>query len=128
MSEYVNSARECVTLESLSTETGNKDFTAIEMFIDHGEDLAVKGATYIFKIVEVVPDPSSSLKCWYLSCAFKMTRKALSPHDVASTDSSFHLWAKKRAFDLDERLFCVASLDVGVYMTSLHSQEFAPYR
>jgi hypothetical protein len=35
---------ECVTLETLSTETGSKEFIAVGTTIDRGEDLAVKGA------------------------------------------------------------------------------------
>lgn len=41
--EYVN-ALECVTLETLSTESGSRDFIAVGTTIDRGEDLAVKGA------------------------------------------------------------------------------------
>lgn len=35
---------ECVTLETLSTESGQKEFIAVGTTIDRGEDLAVKGA------------------------------------------------------------------------------------
>lgn len=41
--EFVNSLQ-CVTLETQSTETGNKDFIAVGTTINRGEDLAVKGA------------------------------------------------------------------------------------
>jgi cleavage and polyadenylation specificity factor subunit 1 len=41
--EFVTSL-ECVTLETLSTETGIKEFIAVGTTIDRGEDLAVKGA------------------------------------------------------------------------------------
>jgi cleavage and polyadenylation specificity factor subunit 1 len=33
-----------VTLETLSTETGNKESIAVGTIIDRGEDLAMKGA------------------------------------------------------------------------------------
>jgi hypothetical protein len=33
-----------VTLETLSTDTGSKEFIAVGTTIDRGEDLAVKGA------------------------------------------------------------------------------------
>jgi len=59
--EFVNSLA-CVALETLSTESGHKDFIAVGTTIDRGEDLAVKGATYVFEIVEVVPDPVSDMK------------------------------------------------------------------
>jgi len=76
-----------VTLETSSTESGTKDFIAVGTTINRGEDLAVKGAvgvffllfgntlsppvhnvnpqTYIFEVVEVVPDPNSRSKRWY---------------------------------------------------------------
>jgi cleavage and polyadenylation specificity factor subunit 1 len=73
-----------VTLETASTETGTKDYVAVGTTIDRGEDLATKGCvstafsrvsglrlitstiqTYIFEIVEVVPDPSQNPKRWY---------------------------------------------------------------
>ena len=76
-----------MTLETSSTESGTKDFIAIGTTINRGEDLAVKGAvgafffflantllppvynvslqTYIFEVVEVVPDPNSRSKRWY---------------------------------------------------------------
>jgi hypothetical protein len=41
--EFVTSL-ECVTLETLSTDTGSKEFIAVGTTIDRGEDLAVKGA------------------------------------------------------------------------------------
>lgn len=74
-----------MTLETSSTESGTKDFIAVGTTINRGEDLAVKGAvgvspcrvhvlgeaynvnlqTYIFEVVEVVPDPNSKSKRWY---------------------------------------------------------------
>ena len=41
--EFVNSLA-CVPLETLSTESGHKDFIAVGTTINRGEDLAVKGA------------------------------------------------------------------------------------
>ena len=41
--EFVNSLA-CVSLETLSTESGHKDFIAVGTTINRGEDLAVKGA------------------------------------------------------------------------------------
>ena len=70
-----------VPLETASTESGTKDFIVVGTTIDRGEDLAVKGAvsvlrnllenhiqfeqTYIFEIVEVVPDPNIPPQRWY---------------------------------------------------------------
>lgn len=85
--EYINDMT-IVTLETAATETGTKDFIAVGTTIDRGEDLAVKGAvrlfsfvsliylrlrerflyifqTYIFEIVEVVPDQAVSQRRWY---------------------------------------------------------------
>jgi cleavage and polyadenylation specificity factor subunit 1 len=73
----------CVTLETTSTETGSKEFIAVGTTINRGEDLAAKGSvcisfspwgciasdlirqTYVFEIVEVVPDPALAPKRWY---------------------------------------------------------------
>lgn len=122
--EYVN-ALECVTLETLSTETGAKEFLAVGTSIDRGEDLAVKGATYIFEVVEVVPDPSSSYQRWYrLKLRVRDDAKGpvtalcgINGYLVSSMGQKVFI----RAFDLDERLVGVAFLDVGVYVTSLRS-------
>ncbi|KAI6016186.1 CPSF A subunit region-domain-containing protein [Pisolithus marmoratus] len=122
--EYVN-ALECVTLETLSTETGTKEFLAVGTSIDRGEDLAVKGATYIFEVVEVVPDPSSSYQRWH-RLKLRVRDDAKGPvtalcgidgYLVSSMGQKVFI----RAFDLDERLVGVAFLDVGVYVTSLRS-------
>ncbi|KAF8555471.1 hypothetical protein OG21DRAFT_1496241 [Imleria badia] len=120
--EYVN-ALECVTLETLSTESGSRDFIAVGTTIDRGEDLAVKGATYIFEVVEVVPDPSSSIQRWYkLKLRVRDDSKGpvtalcgINGYLVSSMGQKIFV----RAFDLDERLVGVAFLDVGVYVTSL---------
>ncbi|EGO29249.1 hypothetical protein SERLADRAFT_445076 [Serpula lacrymans var. lacrymans S7.9] len=120
--EYVN-ALECVTLETLSTETGSKDFIAVGTSIDRGEDLAVKGATYLFEIVEVVPDYSQNLKRWYkLKLLARDDAKGpvtalcgINGYLVSSMGQKIFI----RAFDMDERLVGVAFLDVGVYVTSL---------
>ncbi|KAI6021714.1 CPSF A subunit region-domain-containing protein [Pisolithus microcarpus] len=120
--EYVN-ALECVTLETLSTETGVKEFLAIGTTIDRGEDLAVKGAVRLF--VEVVPDPSSGHQRWY-RLKLRVRDDAKGPvtalcgidgYLVSSMGQKVFI----RAFDLDERLVGVAFLDVGVYVTSLRS-------
>ena len=35
---------DCVTLETVSTEAGTKDFIAVGTTVNRGEDLAIKGA------------------------------------------------------------------------------------
>ncbi|KAG7097937.1 hypothetical protein E1B28_005248 [Marasmius oreades] len=122
--EVIN-ALACVTLETSSTESGSKEFIAVGTTIDRGEDLAVKGATYIFEIVEVVPDPSLAPKRWYklrLRCRDDAKGPVtalcgLNGYLVSSMGQKIFV----RAFDLDERLVGVAFLDVGLYVTSLRS-------
>ncbi|KAH7882293.1 CPSF A subunit region-domain-containing protein [Phlebopus sp. FC_14] len=122
--EYVN-ALECVTLETLSTETGSKEFIAVGTSIDRGEDLAVKGATYIFEIVEVVPDLASSVQRWY-KLKLRVRDDAKGPVTALCGINGYLISSMGqkvfiRAFDLDERLVGVAFLDVGVYVTSLRA-------
>lgn len=45
--EVVNSVA-CVTLETVSTETGAKEFIAVGTTVNRGEDLAAKGAVCSF--------------------------------------------------------------------------------
>ncbi|KAA1478696.1 hypothetical protein DENSPDRAFT_845850 [Dentipellis sp. KUC8613] len=122
--EFVN-AVEVVSLETQSTESGSKNFIAVGTTINRGEDLAVKGATYIFEIVEVVPDPASGIKRWFklrLRCRddAKGPVTALCGVDgylVSSMGQKVFV----RALDADERLVGMAFLDVGVYVTSLRA-------
>ncbi|KAI0687702.1 CPSF A subunit region-domain-containing protein [Cytidiella melzeri] len=114
---------DCIPLETQSTESGTKDFITVSTTINRGEDLAVKGAVYIFDIVEVVPDGASGFKRWYklkLLCRdeAKGPVTALCGIDnylVSSMGQKIYI----RAFDLDERLVGVAFLDVSLYVTSL---------
>lgn len=62
--EFVT-AVELVSLETNSHESGYKEFIAVATTIDRGEDLAVKGAVYIFDIAEVVPDHDARQQRWY---------------------------------------------------------------
>jgi cleavage and polyadenylation specificity factor subunit 1 len=62
--EFVT-AVELVSLETNSHESGYKEFIAVATTIDRGEDLAVKGAVYIFDIAEVVPDRDAHQQRWY---------------------------------------------------------------
>ncbi|KAF9460288.1 CPSF A subunit region-domain-containing protein [Collybia nuda] len=122
--EFVNDIS-CVTLETSSTETGSKEFIAVGTTVDRGEDLAAKGSTYIFEIVEVVPDPAVSPKRWY-RLRLRCRDEAKGP---VTAICGFHGYLVSsmgqkifvRAFDSDERLVGVAFLDVGVYVTSLRT-------
>ncbi|KAJ6591099.1 CPSF A subunit region-domain-containing protein [Mycena vulgaris] len=117
-------AMSCVTLETSSTETGSKEFIAVGTTINRGEDLAAKGSTYVFEIVEVVPDPALAPKRWYkLRLRFRDDPKGpvtaicgFNGYLVSSMGQKIFV----RAFD-DDRLVGVAFLDVGVYVTSLRT-------
>ncbi|KAJ3793908.1 CPSF A subunit region-domain-containing protein [Lentinula aff. detonsa] len=122
--EVVNAVT-CVTLETASTETGSKEFIAVGTTINRGEDLAAKGATYIFEIVEVVADPNLAPNRWYklrLRCRDDAKGPVtalcgLNGYLVSSMGQKIFV----RAFDSDERLVGVAFMDVGVYVTSLRT-------
>ncbi|KAJ7846330.1 CPSF A subunit region-domain-containing protein [Mycena olivaceomarginata] len=121
--EFITSMS-CVTLETTSTETGSKEFIAVGTTINRGEDLAAKGSTYVFEIVEVVPDPALAPKRWYkLRLRFRDDAKGpvtavcgFNGYLVSSMGQKIFV----RAFD-DDRLVGVAFLDVGVYVTSLRT-------
>jgi len=122
--EFVNSLA-CVALETLSTESGHKDFIAVGTTINRGEDLAVKGATYVFEIVEVVPDAALDMERSF-KLRLRCRDEAKGPVTaVCGIDgylvSSMGQKIFVRAFDLDERLVGVAFLDVGVYVTTLRA-------
>ncbi|KAJ3476928.1 hypothetical protein NLI96_g10812 [Meripilus lineatus] len=122
--EFVN-CLDCVTLETMSTESGTKHFIAVGTTINRGEDLAARGAVYIFEVVEVVPDPNQSPKRWYrlkLHCRDDAKGPVtaicgMGGYLVSSMGQKIFV----RALDLDERLVGVAFLDVGVFVTSLRS-------
>jgi cleavage and polyadenylation specificity factor subunit 1 len=121
--EYV-CALESVTLETASTEAGYKDFIAVGTTIDRGEDLAVKGATYIFEIVEVVPSAPWPQRWYKLRLRCRDDAKgpvtalaAFSGYLVSSMGQKIFV----RAMDSDERLVGVAFLDIGVYVTCLRT-------
>ncbi|EJD52944.1 hypothetical protein AURDEDRAFT_81080 [Auricularia subglabra TFB-10046 SS5] len=120
--EMINTVR-TVNLETVSTEAGSKDFIAVGTTVFRGEDLAVKGATYIFEVIEVVPDDTQQrrhkLKLWCRDEA-KGPVSALcgiNGYLVSSMGQKVFV----RAFDLNERLVGVAFMDVGIYVTSLRT-------
>ncbi|KAH9984627.1 hypothetical protein BJV77DRAFT_965982 [Russula vinacea] len=47
--EFVNSLA-CVSLETLSTKPGHKDFISVGTTINRGEDLAIKGTTMMCQV------------------------------------------------------------------------------
>ncbi|PVF95861.1 hypothetical protein CPB86DRAFT_787660 [Serendipita vermifera] len=120
--EVVN-ALELVKLETLSTQTGNKDFIAVATSIHRGEDLAVRGATYVFEIAHVVQDTAErgnrrhrlKLLCREDAKGPVTALCGMNGYLVSSMGQKVFV----RAFDLDERLVGVAFLDAGVYITSI---------
>ncbi|KAH9477356.1 Protein CFT1 [Psilocybe cubensis] len=122
--EYINDLA-CVNLETSSTENGSKDFIVVGTTIDRGEDLAAKGATYIFEIVEVVADPAVAPKRWF-KLRLRCRDDAKGPVSAVCGFSGYLVSSMGqkvfvRAFDSDERLVGVAFMDVGVYVTSLRT-------
>ena len=99
--------------------------------------------TYIFEIVEVVPDPNVLPERWYrlrLRCRDEakgpvtavcglsgyvvsaVGQKVSMPHTLSIYYLQLiYLQLFVRAFDSDERLVGVAFMDVGVYVTSLRA-------
>ncbi|EJD05583.1 cleavage factor protein [Fomitiporia mediterranea MF3/22] len=122
--EFVT-ALDCVQLETQSTESGTKEFIVVGTTVNRGEDLAVKGVTYVFEIVEIVPDPEGGLaRQFKLRLLCKDEAKGpvtalcgMNGYLVSSMGQKIFV----RALDLDERLVGVAFLDVGVYVTSLRT-------
>ncbi|KLO09211.1 cleavage factor protein [Schizopora paradoxa] len=122
--EFVN-ALECIPLETQSTESGSKEYVVVGTTINRGEDLAVKGATYIFEIVEVVANPEDPPSCNFklrLLCRDDAKGPVtavcgLNGYLVSTMGQKLFV----RAFDLDERLVGVAFLDVGLYVTSIRT-------
>lgn len=114
---------ESVKLETLSTQTGNKEFIAVGTSIHRGEDLAVRGGTYIFEIAEVIQDTEERGRRRHrLKLLCKDEAKGpvtavcgMNGYLVSSMGQKIFV----RAFDLDERLVGVAFLDAGVYVTSI---------
>ncbi|KAF8719078.1 mRNA cleavage, partial [Rhizoctonia solani] len=119
--EFVN-AVESIPLETLSTERGLKDYVVVGTTISRGEDLAVKGATYVFEVVEVVPEPGSKTRQYRLRLLCREDSKGavtalcgMNGYLVSSMGQKIFV----RAFDLDEKLTGIAFMDVGVCVTSL---------
>ncbi|KAG9024671.1 mRNA cleavage and polyadenylation factor subunit [Tulasnella sp. JGI-2019a] len=121
--EFANVA-EIVSLETLSAEKGEKDFIVVGTTIYRGEDLAVKGATYVFEVVEVVPEPGSVKRRNKLKLLCRDEAKGpvtavcgINGYLISSMGQKIYV----RAFDLDERLIGMAFLDVGLYVTSIRT-------
>ncbi|KAG8822864.1 mRNA cleavage and polyadenylation factor subunit, partial [Serendipita sp. 399] len=99
------------------------DFISVGTSIHRGEDLAVRGGTYIFDVAEVVQDTEAKGKRRHkLKLLCKEEAKGpitalcgINGYLVSSMGQKIFV----RAFDLNERLVGVAFLDAGVYVTSI---------
>ncbi|KZO92025.1 hypothetical protein CALVIDRAFT_541365 [Calocera viscosa TUFC12733] len=119
--EFINTVKS-VTLETPSSESGFKDYIAVGTSTFRGEDLAVRGATYIFEVIEVVSYPGDSLPPYRLKLLCRDEAKApvnsiCGMNGYLVSSQGFKVFV--RAFEQDERLVGVAFLDAGVCVTSL---------
>ncbi|KAH7107502.1 CPSF A subunit region-domain-containing protein [Auriculariales sp. MPI-PUGE-AT-0066] len=119
--EFINVVRP-VNLETSSAEAGSKEFVTIGTTVFRGEDLAVKGAIYIFEVVEVVPNGAQRQFKLRLLCRDEAKGPVsalcgINGYLVNSIGQKIFV----RAFEQDERLVGVAFMDVGIYVTSLRS-------
>ncbi|UZJ52621.1 hypothetical protein CBS101457_001941 [Exobasidium rhododendri] len=113
---------ELVTLRSVATVSGLKDYIAVGTILSHGEDRPAKGATYLFDVVEVVvtdQDPA---------CRFKL--KLVMKDDAkgpitAITDMNGYLVTVMglklfvRSLEKDEWLITIAFLDTPFHATGI---------
>lgn len=119
--EFVISC-EVVTLLSPSSNSGTKDFIGVGTCISRGEDVAVKGAMYLFEIVELVPSSKDVGNNYKLKlCCREETRGAVSA--ITSCSGYFVVAVGQkvliRALEDNERLLSVAFYDAGTYIVSL---------
>ena len=114
---------ELVTLRSVATVSGLKDYIAVGTIISHGEDRPAKGATYLFDVVEVVAtdqDPTCRFK-------LKMVMKDDAKGPItAITDMNGYLVTVMglklfvRSLEKDEWLITIAFLDTPFHATGIN--------
>ncbi|CEH12504.1 mRNA cleavage and polyadenylation factor II complex, subunit CFT1 (CPSF subunit) [Ceraceosorus bombacis] len=115
-------AVELVTLKSIGTLSGTKDYLAVGTMISHGEDRPARGNTYIFDVVEVVPDPTDPLAKYRLRMLYKEDAKA---PITCITDMNGYLVVAMgqklfvRSLENDEWLVSIAFLDIPFQTTTL---------
>ena len=113
---------ELVTLRSVATVSGLKDYIAVGTIISHGEDRPAKGATYLFDVIEVVATEQDP------TCRFKL--KLIMKDDAkgpitAITDMNGYLVTVMglklfvRSLEKDEWLITIAFLDTPYHATGI---------
>lgn len=113
---------ELVTLRSVTTVSGLRDFIAVGTMMSHGEDRPAKGATYIFDIIEVVTSADDPAARYKLKLLAKDEGKG---PITAVTDINGYLVVVMglklfvRSLENDEWLVTVAFLDTPFHCTSL---------
>lgn len=111
-------AIQSVSLEATSTTTGRRRFIAVATSINRGEDMASRGATYVFEVVPVV-DVGHRLR---LICSEDATASVTALANIGTY--LVHAIGQKvyvKALDREDRLVAVAFLDVGAHVTTLRS-------
>lgn len=114
-------AIKCVSLETMTTVTGRKDYIAVSTGIGQGEDVATRGATYVFDIVEVVPEPGNPQTNHKLKL---LTREEVKGAVTTICEVNGYLLSTIgqkiviRALEDEDRLVGVAFIDYETYVTS----------
>lgn len=111
-----------VSLLSPSADGTYKDFIGVGTCINKGEDVAVKGAIYLFEIVELVPSSKDIGNNFKLRLLMREeTKGAVSA--ITSCSGYFVVAVGQkvliRALEINERLVSVAFYDAGTYIVSL---------
>ncbi|TIA91925.1 hypothetical protein E3P99_00843 [Wallemia hederae] len=121
---------ETVSLLSPSADGTYKDFIGVGTCINKGEDVAVKGAIYLFEVVELVPSSKDVGNNYKLRLLMREeTRGAVSA--ITSCSGYFVVAVGQkvliRALEINERLVSVAFYDAVKSITFLAFQE-TPYK
>lgn len=113
---------ETVSLLSPSADGTYKDFIGVGTCINRGEDVAIKGAMYLFEIAELIPSSKDSGNHYKLKMLMREeTKGAVSA--ITSCSGYFVVAVGQkvliRALEINERLISVAFYDAGTYIVSL---------
>ncbi|GAA6031493.1 hypothetical protein JCM8097_006482 [Rhodosporidiobolus ruineniae] len=123
--EFVTALR-TVSLSSKASATGQREFVAVGTAVYRGEDLATRGGLYVFELVRINPDPSTPRCDHVLRQIFFEDTKAVVNNLCDLNGYLFLSMGQKlyaRALEMDEFLFSVGFLDIGVHVTSLQAMK-----